>query len=339
VIFAAVALAAIAATIDVGERASLMMISLKESGASERLLRLADVSLRAHSRLAVKSPEQLGIDSSRLLDCELDRRLSCWVREARGVGADAAVYLLAISVVPSGEITVLLIDLDRARTLAGENEIFETVITVRASNVKLAEDAALSALFDELFARRFAEVFEARGLRSLPGAIELAVDRAGLSIALDGRVVGSTSTQAIVLSSVAAGLRRISLREAESEVLSREVEVRPASVARVELVLRPPDHTLRSVALIGGGAAVVGGLATGTIAFIGRGERITPCVGAATCEVSPRLVPGVAVGLGIVVFGAVWAIGALAAPDEDLYFWLSLGLGVALGGATVALGL
>lgn len=347
------------ATIDAGERASLVMITMTPSGASlanasERVLRLADASLRAHSRAAVKSPEQLGIDASRLFDCELDRRLSCWVREARSTAADAPLYLLALSILQaddgSAELTALVLDLEKSSALLArggdraevENQLFEAMLTQRA-RIEWEDDGALSALFDRLFTVDLAPRLKERGLLARPGSIDVAADTEGLLIALDGKTIGATRTEPTIVAGVAPGTRRLVFLDPQSgaELAARTVEVRSNDVAALSIAVRAPSRPLPMIALAGGGAIFAAGAVTGAVAFAGRADRVTPCAGAIDrdCGGSNALVPGVAVGVGLAVFGATWALGAQLSPDDDLYFWLSAAAGLVLGSSAAALGL
>lgn len=356
---AALVCAATPGVLDAGERASLVMITMTPSGASlanasERLLRLADASARAHSRVAVKSPEQLGIDSSRLFDCELDRRLSCWVREARSTSTDAPLYLLALSILQSddgsAELTALVLDLEKSSAiLAGggdraelENRLFEALLTKRA-RIEQDDDRALSALFDQLFTAELAPRLKERNLLALPGSIVVNADTEGLSIAVDGKTIGATRLEPTTLAEVAPGPRRLVFSDPKSgdELEVRTVEVLSNAIAVVSIAVQKPSRSMPVIAVAGGSFLLAAGAVTGAIAVAGREDRVTPCAGALAreCGGSDALVPGVAVGLGLAVFGATWALGTWLSPDDDLHFWLSAASGLVLGSSATALGL
>ncbi len=299
--------------IDVDERAPLLMMEMTPKGvrvpiATTRLYRVAAEALQHRSRLELRSPEQLGIDTSRLLECELDRRLTCWVEEARRTRpAEAPMFLLVMSLVESKEGTVevagVLVDLERAGKIidraldepAGsvasvENRIFESVITARGTTSRLDDDAELLQLLDRFLAGDFAGAFAEHGVAEPAGAITIAGGRAGLEIAIDDALVGITGPGTTRLEALAPGARRVSIRDPErhEELLTEAVMVRPQTP--VEVRIPPPavapDRTRMKVGLFGGVAIAAVGIAISAVGIGLAPDRdvVTPCVGADCTE-------------------------------------------------------
>ena len=167
--------------IDLAQKETLLVVRMSPKAqenplSSERLFRLGAQAIGAESRLTLLSAEQAGVDEARLLECELDRRLSCWAAEVRS----SADHLLVVSMLEQEgklDVTGFLVDVRAARGKT-ENEIFERTPVARG----------VLSHRDRRRARRLLPRAPAtdRGA-SASGSIAIEVDAPDLSIAVDGR--------------------------------------------------------------------------------------------------------------------------------------------------------
>jgi hypothetical protein len=340
--------------ISVDEGAPLVLIRLSPKGLSrpidsDRFHRAADDVIRSGSRLRLLSAEQAGVDLGVLADCELDRRLTCWCEEIlRAASAlpegDRPAYALIISMVDGDrtlEATSLSIDLARARSVlessASESRLFDIAVTSRPAPI---DD--LDAYFADLF-RGLAP--ELGPLASPPGSIRLETDP-GAAIFLDGAAVGSSPSSSTSLSGLAPGRRRLAVRLPSGVELAADVDVTPGAETGVDLTPHrdPPATLAETVGLYGGIAIAAAGVVLTSVAIgLASGpDDVTPCAGPSCAANEGRdfyrsngvlLAP---LGYGLILTGGCWSLGS-ALLEDDLYVWLSLAAGVALGGATYAI--
>jgi hypothetical protein len=305
-------------------------------------------------------------DSLRPYDAHL-RTLS-----ERGV-VYAKLLLMVTNITREGEpdrLRAQLIDTDRAlslyhhasRTEADWESEVEAAINDEAPSspaVSVADATEAARFVEELLTNHLRGALEHAGQWTPYGQIDLTATAPGLTIVLDDAPAGVTTRAAVQLSGVMPGTRRLRLEGAELEPFEATVEVRRGQIARVEPVLRvrpTPDATGTRllVGLVGAAVATAGGVVLGLAAATPDTSLVTYCVADAVAGCAPSNafvtsgydaslrplpngggVPLVPLGLGLVVGGATWGLGAWLLTDEDETPWIPLLVGAAAGSAAL----
>jgi hypothetical protein len=275
------------------------------------------------------------VDEGRLLECELDRRLSCWAAEVRG----SADHLLVVSMLEQGdmlEVTGFLLDVRAAREKS-ENEIFEKTPVARAS-VNEDSDDELVGYFRRLL-----------GPIATPppsGSISIDVDTPDLSLALDGTTLGIARAGNTVLRGVAPGTHTVALSDPKrAQLHARTIEVRAGETASTRFDLETPPDLLRVITLWSGVAVAVAGVAVTAAAVAVRpdGEMVLPCAGVGCTPMSERsfhesggvlLAP---LGYSLIGAGGIAALGSWLMPAGDLWVYLSIAAGIVVGATSYAI--
>lgn len=285
----------------------------------------------------------------------------------------AKLLLVVTNVTREGEpdrLRAQLIDTDRAlaryhhatRTESDWESEVEAAINDEAPSgpmTPVADRAEAERFVDELLTTHLRDALEHAGQWSPYGQIELAATLPGLSIELDGAPTGVTTAAEVRLSGVMPGPRRLRVAGATLEPFEATVEVQRGQTARVEpvLVARPTADatgTRLLVGLVGAVVATAGGVVLGLAATTPDTSLVTYCVADAVagCAESRAFVtsgydaalrplpngdgvPLVPLGLGLVVGGATWGIGAWLLTDDDETPWIPLVVGAVAGGATL----
>ncbi len=285
----------------------------------------------------------------------------------------AKLLLVVTSITRDGEpdrLRAQLIDTDRAlsryhhasRVDNDWESSVEAAINDEAPSgpVTTAADATeVTRFVDELLTTHLRSALEHARQWAPYGQIELAATLAGLTIVLDDTPAGVTTTAPVRLTGVMPGPRRLRVEGVAFEPYELTVEVGRGEVRRVEPVLHPrptadATGTRLLVGLVGAAVATAGGVVLGLAAATPDTSLVTYCVtdAVAGCAASsafvtsgydPALrplpngggVPLVPLGLGLVVGGATWGLGAWLLTDDDETPWIPLLVGAVAGGATL----
>lgn len=373
-------LPAAAEELPLGERRPVAMVVFTPQGVSaplpsSDLYRLAEEALQAIGPLAIRTPEQAGIDPDQLMACNLEERLRCYARSvARMRQSREPRYLAILSVLKVGKqrkLTSLVIDLDNALGLSdlgdeAEDRIY-TEATVTAEATLAEGDAkAMATHLGNLFgaAKKF---FEASGYDQPPAQLTL-LGSTGLSLELDGRGLGILKGPQTVLTELLPGRRKISLEDPERRLLpfAQQLEVGAGDALSVEIPrlddpnAQRPRHVLHTVNFWGGitVAALGAGLTTWALAASPAATQVGVCDGpgcssssrrfASFCELTadrPATCEGGLLagplGMGLVLAGGGTALlDQLLVPDEELPWWpplIAFGAGLLFYGAAAVL--
>lgn len=299
-----------AETLPLGERRPVAMVVMTPPGVSAplpstELYRLADETLQSFGPLAIRTPEQAGIDPDQLLGCGLDERLRCYARTVVTARQSREPrYLAVVSVLRAGKdkkLTSLVMDLDAAMALSdlgdeAEDRIYAEATVTAEATLPEGDRAALAKHFQALFgsARRF---FLASGYDQ-PRAQVTLIGSGGFSVELDGRGLGIMKGPDTVLTELLPGRRKLSLEDPEQRYLpfAHQLELVAGDDLRLEIEHRAnPEaiasmHPLHHINRWGGLAvAVVGlGLTTWAIAASPEATQIGVCDGPGCSDSSRR---------------------------------------------------
>jgi hypothetical protein len=370
---AALVMLLFAAPISAGERtpAVMLVIAPKEVALrvpSSAFLDAASRVLEAETRLVLLPPERSGADMGVLAGCPPDQRFTCWLAAA----PPPAKYLFVLLARPE-ELTLFFLDAELARgggsgsKEESESRIFARAIQVGPVQVDSTRADALDRWFQEMLRGPLAAALDRSGDRAPLGRILLRAPEAGVPILLDAETIGATAPGATELRDVRPGSRKLAIAPPGLPPLAQDVLVREGRTATVSFSLElgagdPPSTTLRyGLVFSGVVAAVLGGVFVvnaaeragdvrqgclartgdpaecedlGAITF-GHDSAALPALDAD--RANPSGVPMAALGLGLIVHGAISAAGGLYV-DEQGDLWMPLVLGLAAGAATFGAG-
>lgn len=329
-------------------------------GDATALLRAWATAVDTDSDLRVLSPEQAGLDVSRLLACGSRERLSCWTREIEALGGVAqgrlpVRYLMVLSLSrgsPRSQLTGLLIDLADARRQLdlrpdeAEDAIYTRAARTRAVELRLDEPESYAAAIEQILDGGIQSALDSAGRWGVLGSIDVQVSCSDCVLELDRAVLGTTDGEVAQVVRVPPGRRHLVLRRAGRIVWSLDADV--AASQRLELVVpadalvepgEPPSG--RDVLRISGGVAVAAGLA-GAVAGLVALEARPPfgCISRAVASecVAPD-VPGdatrplLAIGTGAGAAGVTWVVASMLQSDDasPMAPWIAAAVGVAVG--------
>ena len=304
--------------------------------AHDEAFAMAERALPPGSPLRLLTPERAGLDTARMLECPIERRLGCWAREVDRV-VEAPPMLLVLASVPGadgGSMTAVAFDVEDARRIAStgardervEDAIFERAVTF---SVPATQRDRLAREIE----RALEHLAAARPDLGPRGAIAIASDAPRLVVRLDGAAVGRTIHGATTLVDVPVGEHHLELLD-DDVVLDRTLLVRAGATATVAWRAPPGRHELHAPsAWVGGGVAALG-VATLVFAVVAPhggvpvgadvsgfrrscayfGDRDASCTGGV--KVAP-------LGFGLLTAGVVGAAtyGAVAKSAEYEWWW------------------
>lgn len=315
------------------------------------LLAAADHALARHTRLEIRSLEQLGVDPDSLRPCRSGLRLSCWARTLRGQASDARLrfaFVLALIPLADGreQASVLLLDLERAARLseraapddpdaaaAVEDELFAQTPSSRPARLDLTDPERRRAYFAGVVRDDFAQPLEAAGVLGALGDVDVRGARAGWPVFVDGDEVGVTAGPRTRLVGVPVGRRTIGVRAPWGEVVQSGLTV-SAEQAALVWVEPPPAgvHPGRLAVRWGGVAMAAAGLSVLAVglARAGDGAAVTclrrpgdvggcPGLGTPTTGYDPGRAPATdpatvdGGGLALVPFGVALSVAGAGA--------------------------
>lgn len=290
-------------------------------------------ALGPHSPLAVRTPEQAGIDVATFVACPLDRRFACWTRLASA--DDRSAILLVVSLVPGAGVGGVALDLEAANEAL---EALGSASSERAENRLFSIAVSLTATGDDPIEERLGravkqaltKITRRRGL-ARTGKIELSAD-AGLHIYVDGRAVGITRDSPTSLESLRPGRRQVELRaERDAEaVAAGAVDV--ASEATAVVDLRPterPSHPMHAYSAWAGAGVAAAGAALVFAALATQPEdRVLMPDAERSVDYDGVLAP---IGFGLIGAGAVAGVGYGWFANAETYEWWWAAIGVAAG--------
>lgn len=251
-------------------------------------------ALEAHTGLVARGPEDLGLDPRELEACLEPRRLSCWVRGAlRGTPAPRLLVVAAPPASGGASVSVLLIDLERARSAVtnaegsdpeaaegAENQIFLSTIATRERPPPPGDSGGAAALFAGLLLGPWAEVVAGTGRGLPPGALAFTLDRPA-RLSLDDRGVAELPAGPCLIRPLTAGRRRVVLvvnaTDPQAGVEWRaDVEIKPGAPTAIEVHFGEPEappSELGPVVATGGLGLAALGVAVGVVATIAPPTR------------------------------------------------------------------
>ena len=295
---------------------------------------------------------------------------------------DYARYLVAVTVVPRSDggdrLSTLLIDTDAAleiyhgarRDSDGwrervENLIFENAVGSPAGFTQISDEQALARYFESILDGPFRAVFDRAG-RWRPFGQILIKCKPGMTVTLDGKVVGKTAGPETRIEDVTPGQRTLSFEDPSGVFAPFEtrVLVRRGETAEVMVILQllPTTATIvaRRATFWGGvGLAAVGaGIAIYAASARPRFEYHIPCVGdgcaaarqgyfvslcdlsaqaADDCSYERRGTPAAPLGYSLLATGGAWSLGTMFIGEEWEFPWIPLVAGLVAGGASYGL--
>lgn len=364
----ALLLAAQSASLHAGEQPTVAVALLTSGdGAPVSLSRLLDTIAPAldDAGLAVRSMEQVGVDTARLRACSALTRLSCWARVVeRAAGASALRHLLVVSARTDARrlrLSAIFLDLDdTARIFAdggpdetrAENALFDAALRIDET-VLPRRQRAVRAWFDAIAAGPLRGFLEARGQWRSLGAVEIVGAAPGTQVVLDDRVLGTARTPSTTIDQVAPGARKIVLLRSSTSSTTHPFDLPPAGLARIVVPsVVEEHHTAAWLTLGGSAAAVVAGGVLAAVAASRASDVRAGClrVGGEDCEgrsvshrfdtgalpttrlddVDPGGVPLAAIGVALVSSGIGAGVSTALTWDE-FEGWLPALVGVAAG--------
>jgi hypothetical protein len=287
-----------------------------------------------------------------------------------------AVLILALTVVGQGESTRIvpavvqvapaldaLVSVQRGASSAESSEqrlqreqlaLLDAGAVVRPESfsVRVGQEGDLRAGLDRLLTNDLRGLLEQMGAWEQLGRIRLRANVPGAEIRLDDALLGRTREGDVVLADVAPSVRRrVSVTLPGSDVVAREVEVRPGAEAFLEVELsRRTEGVAQSLTLWSGVGALALGAAFSAAAAAAPQTAGTCITRDGQCGVAwkrfgrstdgaalvttadyagqgPALLP---LGYSLGLTGAIWLSSALWLDDE-VPAWVPLVVGVAAG--------
>lgn len=360
----------------VREPAVLVVLSPQGNKSSSALfLEAAAAELEVRTNLALRSPEQVGLNLETLEACPAAERYGCWVKAVpegpRWLG------LVFVTERPGGKglsLATIWLELETARTIAAEPATNAAMIEVRESalyaqaietprsQLPSAESRELRAYFGALYDGPLAAAFAAKGHRQESGSLRVLTEGPDLPVRIDGVEVGRTSGGQLDLRGIRVGTHRVELPGRPAQA----VPIERGAAATLTFGPEPlPPHPARSMArisalvLAGAGLAVLtvgaaqasGGTAGCLVSQRASAEECPGAVlvgtggGSDASPADPRALssgPGyLALGLGLGGAAAGLVYGSTLGLEEDPPWWaliLGLGLGVLSYGVVTVLG-
>lgn len=374
------------ASISAGERpdqAVMLILTPKDTTPnipSSSYLNAAQRVFGRETSLSLASAEQAGIDAGEMRACPVEFRISCWARMARPDAAGAARYLLVLNLQRAGgsdRASLILLDLDESakvlrdeRALGDEEtkeqRIFELTLSLEPIVLSPEEDGAVDRYWEDLVLRELRGPLELSGHFRPYGEVELLAEAPDLMIDLDGRVLGTTREGTTRIRDVLPGERTLAVRRADGWSSSHRVTVTRGATVRVETV-NPPSavHPARAVVWVSGFALAAAGATllalTAASASDGLGavclqrspgDAACPSAGTLTSAyagvdaapttdpsaVNPSGVLLAPLGLGLATGGLTAALGTLLVGDEADFPWPQILVGLGTAGLVYGLG-
>ena len=315
-----------------------------------------DVSESAMLAAACAAVEEETALSARVVDassCAGEVTLGCVVASARLSSPPPEVVVVG-SVrrgAGSASASLFFLHLDRAAAGATEEELFSSGRLDETRFEGGPDAAAMKRWIARTVAGRLGADYRP------PGAVQVEKPAELPGVAIDGRVVATTTSTAVLVADVPTGRRLVAAFDANrrSEVA---VEVAPGGVTTASLALPPAEPTLlRDVTSYAGIGIAVAGTAVLATALLAPRERYYASCPPGACEPSTFLStcdlfdPGphcldrssvlvAPLGYGLVLGGAILTAAALLFDDE-LAYWLAwpaavLAAGVSYGVSAAA---
>lgn len=369
-------LLALLSALSAGERAPAALVTLVPPQAEAALtqamvLEGVDTALRAHTTLALRSAEQLGLDAGALAACPRAELLGCITAH---VGARAQVSVVAIVVVvPQGgrryRLSLSLVDLGaaaarRAEASSGldgraalEDVLFAEAVHLEPTVLESPTPQALAAWIEGALPRSPGD----RPWRQPLATLSVQGVEAPASVAIDGVSYGLLTPDDPRVVELRPGSRRVVVSTPTAEAhatltlaAGRETELTLSWVERPSVDV--PDRTRVPLALTGG-LLVAGGTAVALVSGLAAASVSTRCVARpsevdeASCgglggtglgvasETLPSLdaavvregPPLVPLGVAAAAAGAALLVVQTLAYDPERSPWLELGLVLAAG--------
>lgn len=359
----------------VGNRVPVVVLSMAPPD-TEPYTRTSDLVRRVGSfleprlRVVARSPEQVGLDTTRVDACTSGERIACLVDAVRAAAPEEGArpaYLLVLALHQGGKegdlVLPLFIDVEAALRVRPsrerrEDELYESALFTTSTFVPTsALEASLERLLGAGLEARLAEA----GLAKPFARAALALPAGGLLISVDGHRVGSASSTVAELVDLEPGSHTVEALDPSGrfETGSAALEARAEVTAQVELMLLRRSALagpLNTVATIGGATVFTTGLVFSVLAAVATPPRrlTIPCLGEAcppprssftsfcealrdpaTCTAGGvKIMP---LGMALGVTGAGVLLSTLIAGDEREMPWIWWVASAALGGATYAL--
>ncbi len=285
-------------------------------------------------------------------------------------------FLVVMSVVASksrpDRLSAVLVDTDEALAIwheadhkrSGweqdvEGRINSSAVVARPSWADVPDANAAKRHLDKLFRVSFRSVFEREGHWEPYGAIQITSNIDGLSIQLDGRLVGSTRAGRTRLLGVTAGGRTIVLEHPDYDPFKQIVSVEVGGRHKIDATVqsRSASAGRLGVALAGVGVFAVGAVFVGVAvaqeqdarevvcvrssdldpAVCGSGNEFTTLTGADGDDPNGSGVMTAPLGYSLMGMGASWSLGSWLSPADIEIPWLALGAGVVVGALSYGL--
>lgn len=285
------------AALSAGERSPAALVTLVPRQAEgvltqALLLEGLDAALREHTRLALRSAEQLGLDAGTLTACPRAELLGCITGH---VAARTQVSVVAIlGVVPQGgqryRVSLSLVDMDAAAAQRGrastglegraalEDALFAEAVHLEPTTLESPTARALTAwvggsLSAQSGDQPWRQPLGSLVLRGLPAPASLTIDGVGHGLVTpDDPRVGD----------LRAGSRRLELSTGDARadatvvlVAGQEADVELLWIERT--VVAAPERLRVPLALAGGALALAGG-AVAVVSGLAAGSVTTRCV-------------------------------------------------------------
>lgn len=343
------------------------------AGRAAEATRVAARTLGARTRLAIRSGRKLGMSAQALKVCRSQVTLVCWVDALVRMKDDPFAKPLARS--PSDFVLVRLAPLPESRRAL----VLAWIVDLEAARRGFERPGARSprGLRQHTVRRRFEIEWSERELERVFATLwddraprfraagqwwpngEIIV-RTGwmppFEVEIDGRATQTATASTVVLRSVAAGRRRLSVMSGASRVsLTVGVDAGRAASVDIEAPTAASTRDDRTPLLWSGvGLAAVGAaVAVAGLAADVKSELVQVCAQSASCDeparfarvsdyFSARTTPDggegplvVPLGYSLAITGTAWALSAALWDDPQVPWWVVV-LGGVAGGAAYA---
>lgn len=236
-----------------------------------------------------------------------------------------------------------------------ESRINSSAVVARPKWAELSNAQQTQAYLQRLFRDDFHGVFARSGNWHPYGSVAIRTNLEGLSIQLDGRLVGSTREGVTRLEGVTAGGRTVLLSHPEFDPFTRDIVVEAGSTQGIDATVQTRSMSGGRVGVLwsGVGIAAVGAVfvglaleqdasslkivcvrsnksASGSCGTEGRSE-FTSLSGADGDDPNGAGVLTAPLGYSLMASGAAFSLGSLLSPSDTEIPWLAIGAGLVVG--------
>ena len=343
---------------------------------AKQAARIANDTLKARSRLTLRSSRSLGAPKVGVRGCRKQPSLGCWVRllkDARGdpferqpaplVEGFLLVRLLPLSSADRALVLIWLVDLSKARTALADvapDELESWLLKHATDRRRLEVDwnrGSLALAFERLWDDH-APSLRQRGYWWPNGSVRLQTElMPPFRFTIDDQRVRTATSAVVLVDRIAVGTRRIELQAGRARIRRKvTVQMGQQTVLHVDApVDREPTDDRPALLWTGLGVTALGaGLTVAGIAVPVKTRIVQLCGDGVPCNSSRRFARAsdyfsarsnpdggsgplvVPLGYSLILTGGAWALSAWLSDDPDVPWWWVVAGGLA-GGAAYAI--